>query len=528
MKRGGRFVRGLGLTVLLAAASCAVTDSLEPSETQESAATGESHPFQSRLVCERAPGSTLVGVMYDISGATRVKVTEFSSGGNVGACELAIRASRNHRVCVPSGWSGFTVHDLSLNTNQGTFTTLAACTAVTRGSPVLRTEPGYVDFMAPAEVLPFKQVLPPSLSDPVFDAALKSEKTMWYDEASLVFAYQDSFGSPKGLRANRVGYDVGSTASEPDIHALTEYFEPQKFKFPFGIAAGSTFKENVYALYFWLPPVNATTGAAKPVRMWKNNSHWQWVFPVGTVIGEALYIQAPDDQKWFAFEVRARRREAAGWVTGVFRPYLGPAELAAAIKTKRPQWATTNEVKDLVDHLESTTALTSFTLSSVPYAAVFPAINGAMDYLPATEPALVKELLTGRAFTEAMGTHWKAEGTLESYAASTHAPFHIVPKEYPAGMFALSQNGCRNCHQQTARPLNNLDPRVVLYGEVWGEDEVFTWHPFAIDTDSFSVADGNRNVNPRLVTAGLVEWSTPASDPTTYAPLAKPYVATYE
>jgi hypothetical protein len=518
----------LGLAAIVTAAvACSVNPTTDGADTLEQT-LGESHPYQSRLVCDRAPGSQLIGRMYDVSSGTRVKISEFTSTGNVGACELAIRASRNNKVCVESGWSGYTIHDIGTNTNQGTYSTLDACTTITRGSPVMRTDPGYVDFIAPAELLPFKNALP-TLADAALDQAMKSPRTMWNDESSLTFSYQDSFGDPKGLRANRVGYDVGiNTPDVPDIFALTEYFEFGKFKFPFSLVAGSTFTDNVYALYFWLPPTTAT-GAVQPVRIWQNNSHWQWVFPVGTIIGEALYVQAPDDKKWFTFEVRTRSRALNGWTTNIFRPYLHASDLSAAIKAKRAAWSTTPDVKALVDHVDSAQALTANTLTAPSYAAIFPPLHGAMDYLPdTTDTGLIKELLTGRTFENAMGSSWKTEGALTAYAASTHASFHIVPREYPAGMFETSEASCLRCHEQTSRPLNNLDQRIVLYGEVWGEDQIFTWHPFAIDVDTFSVADGNRHVNQRLVTAGLVEMSTPASAPQIYKALPKPYVATYE
>lgn len=518
--------RGYGVKLaaaVVAIAACAAQPEAEPSETLEQAAgAGETHPYQARLVCTRAPGSTLVGVLWELRANGRAKIAEFSSAGNVGACELAARASRGGRVCVPSGYGAFAVRDLAAGTTAGSYAALSACTSVTLGAPSLRTEPGYVDLLAPAELAPLRSAIP-QVADVAVEAAIRGPRTIWYDEASLVFAYQDSFGSPKGLRANRVGYDVGSTSNVPDIRALTEYFEPQHFKFPFSLTAGATFESNVYALYFWLPPVDSA-GAVVPVRMWKNRSHWQWVFPEGTILGEVLFIRAPDDGRFRAFEVRARRRQVAAWSTSVFRPFASAAELASAVKARRPAYQSAPDLATLVAHLESPSALTPHTLSSAPYAKIFPPMSGAMDYLPPiADPALVKELLEDVTLRDVMGTRWKEEGGGRvAHAASTHAPFHIVPAEYPAGMFELSERGCRTCHDQTSRPLNNLDPRVVLYGEVWGEDEIFTWHPFAIDTSSFSVADGNRAVNPRFVAAGLVAWGAPV------AALPKPYAPVYE
>lgn len=518
----------LGLATL-AVMACSSGPQLEPSnETTASvtqAVSGETHPYQPRLMCERAPGNVLVGVMYDVSSGSKSKVAEFDWGGNVGDCELAVRAARNNKVCISEYYGSYTIRDLGTKTNSGSYSNLSACTSITKGSPTLKTQAGYVDFIPPNELAPFRDAIP-SVADATIDGALKSSRTMFYDEAALTFVYQDSFGDPRGLRANRVGYDVGSNADEPDIHALVEYFQPGKFKFPFSIAAGATFADNIYVLDFWQPPLDGQ-GKALPVKIAQNASHWQWVFPVGTVVGELFYIQSPDRQ-WIVFEVRARIRELTGWATHVFRPYVRATDLAAAIKAKRPDYTVT-DLKALVDHLEANDNLTPTTLSSPSYAAIFPAMQGALDYLPGTsDTALIKELLTGKTFEDAMGVRWKENATLKTYAASTHASFHIVPAEYTGGMFETSQNGCRRCHDQTSRPLNNLDSRVVLYGEVWGEDEVFTWHPFAIDAETFSVADGNRHINQRLVTAGLVQMGSLTSDPTHYQALPKPYQASYE
>ena len=509
----------------LAAVGC--VDQSSTVSNAQSSLTGETHPFQSQLLCKRAPGSTLVGVMYDTSSGVQQKITQFSSGGNVGACELAIRAARNSQVCVTKGWSGYGIRDLETGDVTGQYSSLSACTAETRGHPELATENGYLDIIAPDELAPFRAALPP-LGDSTIDAVLHGANTIWYDESSFVFTYQDSFGNPKGLRANRVGYDVGSTNSHPDIRALTEYFKLQKFKFPFAVTAGATFHENVYAQYFWSPPVDED-GDVIPVRVWKNASHWQWVFPTGTVMGEVLHIQAPDDGQWFAFEVRSRTRTLTGWDTGIFRPYVQATNLATAIKTKRPTWQQVPALTALVEHLEADDSLTPHTMTAPNYEALFPALDGAMDYLPdADDTALIKELLSGVTFQDAMGQTWKHTDALTTFAASTQSGFHIVPKDYPAGMFENSENGCRMCHEQTSRPLNNLDPRVVLYGEVWGEDEIFTWHPFGIDTSAFGVANGNRYLNPRFSAAGLVQMGAPSVTSTTYKALPKPYVTAYE
>lgn len=520
----------LVVSVLGGAACAAAADEAAESAVAAASASGggETHPYQAKLACERAPGSTLIGVMYDLESGQRKKITEISSNGNVGACELAIRASRGRRVCVPKT-GGWTIRDLDSSRSTGSYGRLSECTSATLAS-TLSAEPGYVELISKEEMAPLRAALP-SVADPAIDTVLKDARTIFYDESSMVFAYQDSFGSPKGLRANRVGYDVGSTASEPDIRALTEFFRPTKFKFPFAFAAGATFEENVYVLDFWKPPVGHD-GRAVPVKIWKNASHWQWVFPVGTVIGEVLFIQAPDDKRWFAFEVRSRTRMVDRWMTGIFRPYVHANDLADAVVEKRPAWASSPDLRALVESVRSSDTLTPFTLEAAPaYSRIFPPLRGALDYLPPVDDsALIKELLTDRRFESAMGERWKTsgDGALSTYAASTRARFHIVPREYTGGVLEPTEAGCRACHEQTSRPLNNLDSRVVLYGEVWGEDEIFTWHPFSIDEQSFSVGDGTRSINRRLLDAGLVVMSSAPVSDATYRALPKPYAARYE
>src|SRR5690606_24530428 len=114
--------RGLMTALVLGAGACGEGDTPERTGwLTQALGTVETHPYQSRLACERAPGSTLVGVMYDTSTGSKRRIAEFSSGGNVGACELAIRAARNNRVCVPQSFSGFAIHDLSTGTRTGSY-----------------------------------------------------------------------------------------------------------------------------------------------------------------------------------------------------------------------------------------------------------------------------------------------------------------------------------------------------------------------------------------------------------------------
>ena len=66
-------------------------------------AFAETHPYQDQLRCDQAQGNTLRGDMFDISNGQNRKIGSFSSG-HVGACELALRASRGGVVCMHKNW----------------------------------------------------------------------------------------------------------------------------------------------------------------------------------------------------------------------------------------------------------------------------------------------------------------------------------------------------------------------------------------------------------------------------------------
>jgi hypothetical protein len=481
------------------------------------------HPYSEDVRCETGKRSYLTGVMFDARIKNGSAISEFEGLGHVAGCESAANQSRNGQVCTFRSHSSYVVRDLATGQSGRSFASLSECIEHVRGPIELRTDPGYLDFIDPAELQALLQHLP-VVADPVVNAALSDSQTMWYDEASLGYVYQDSFGSPKGLRMNRVGYDVGIRSTHPDIRLLTSYFEQGRFRFPFGIFSGHH-DSGVYSLSFWHTPSDGT--GVLPVRYWKNNSHYEWVFPIGTTVGEVLFLRAPDGE-WMPFEIRARVRQTTEWASSVWRPYTTAVELASAIKAKRPNWQST-DLKALVDHLLDQSTLKPHILDTGVYSAVEPSFVGSLDILPGTsDSALIKSLLKAPEYFSANGKSWKENGGLKTFAASTSADFHIVPKGYEGGMLEVSNAACARCHQHVSRPLKDLDSRIVLYGEFWGEDQVFTWHPFEIDASSFTTSDGNRSLNKRMISAGLILEGRPLSSDLRYSLIPKPFRAVYE
>lgn len=392
--------------------------------------------------------------------------------------------------------------------------------------PNLEVRAGFTDFMADSDVTMIKSVLP-RLGDAETDAAMRNADTMWYDETSMTFLYQDSVESVVGGRANCVGRLVGERNRGNVIGKLLNFFGPDfRFLFPFRKAAGTDAVTNSKVVNFWVPPKK--DGRVMPVKYWKqaNRGRWHWVFPVGTLFGEVLMQKSPDGT-FYPFEIRTRKRYLDGWAVDVFRPFTNADALADAIVAKRPDWESDVKLRAAVAHLRTKTNLTRNTMHSVAFTRVFPDIVGALDVIPDLGDAqLVQELLR-EPFQSTEGKIWKEGGGLETYAPGSAADFGIVPKGYEMGMIPVNEVSCNRCHVETGHPLKDFEFDLVLYGEVWGEDRAFTWHLFDANDyvfDTWDEADSpTRRVNPRLAQAGLIVQQRPAANDPDYKQLPVPY-----
>jgi hypothetical protein len=391
----------------------------------------------------------------------------------------------------------------------------------------LAVRDGYAEFMSEPRVAPWKARLP-RIADAKTDDAMRSVDTMWYDEDSMVFAYQDSIEVVVGIRANCVGRRVGETnRNNPDIAKLMNYFGPDyRFMFPFRKAAGTDNVTNVKVMNFWNPP--RKDGRVMPVKWWKMSSRgrWRWVFPVGTIFGEVLF-QKNSAGEWFVFEVRTRTRYREGWAVNVFRPFRTAEAMAGAIMGLRPQWDQDANLRTVVGHLRTRDNLVAHRFESRAFSKVFAPIDGALDRIPAiADETLVEELLTRTPFISTEGAIWKEGAGLETYAPSSQGEFSIVPRNYEMGMIAVNEVSCERCHSETSRRLGTFDTAVILYGEVWGEDRIFTWHLFEPHRKmyfTFDDEDGSRRLNPRLERAGLLRNERPSSSDPDYKELPSPF-----
>ena len=83
---------------------------------------------------------------------------------------------------------------------------------------------------------------------------------------------------------------------------------------------------------------------------------------------------------------------------------------------------------------------------------------------------------------------------------------------------AVNETSCSRCHQTTGQELGNWYPGLTLYGDVWGTDQIFTFHVFDesyypdLDLDTGNGVQDNRHMNPALVSMGMIKQFDSSTD----------------
>jgi hypothetical protein len=367
-------------------------------------------------------------------------------------------------------------------------------------------QPGYVEMLNPQRLAQIRNSMP-ALFDQRMHSVMHSPQTMWYDETAIVPGYQDSMGSPVGMRPNTIESILINLAVPGGWERLFAF--RGRFNFPFG-TGGADRSPNLVKINFWHVPRDES--GILPVVYWRLNfSRWRWLFPKGTIMGEVLLVKLSNGSTP-VFEVRTRERTLDGWVNAIFRPYLTSTSLSRAIKSHRPDWASNPKLRSAVNHLESSGTLSSSVLRTQQYAGSFADQSGYLDVVPSLGDApLVEELLRPAVFQPVRSNIvWKSDGGKVAFAASSASGDNIVPSSYDGGMLAVDDVSCRRCHDQAGRQIGNFHDEMVLYGELWGEDETFSWHPFEnskfVDQQGNvkNFNDDNRSLRSDFAAAGLV------------------------
>lgn len=338
---------------------------------------------------------------------------------------------------------------------------------------------------------------------------IKSSNTFWYDHEHMKPSYQDSVGdgsyTPIGARFNTKAASV----IVPDGRKL--FSQDGKFwSYPLGHTAGTDKTTNMQVVNFMSLPVK--DGKRLPVvykhiinpsgRGGLGLNKWTWIYPKGTVFGEMIFVK-DSSGKIYPSELRVRSRYIDGWAMNVYRPFPTAASLATAIKAKKSNYESIGSLKSLVSHLESNGNMTSKTVNSPAFKNIFTS-TGGVDILPDFgDESLVKELLTTTNFVSSYKTPWKSTDGLKSHAASTNESFSVVPDNYEASLIEVSDESCTRCHKEAGRAIEDFAPGAVLYGDIWGEDQIFSFHPY--DESKFSNFNSeNRVIRPELASGGIV------------------------
>jgi hypothetical protein len=379
-----------------------------------------------------------------------------------------------------------------------------------------------------AQLAAYKAALP-KVAWPRLQALFGDPNTYWYDHASMQPSYQETGSPGGGARDNADWHDlVANTGSSdpdtnPEVGAALVYDEANRhWRFPVAGTAGVDQSTNFTTVDFLNLPVDPSGNIVPiPISTASDSLHlwWQWQFPNGTIVGEVLFIT--DGTNLLPCEVRMRQRYPAGWATNVFRPFPESASLVAAIQANRPSWASTPSLAAAVAQLQGSTGFTPLHLTATGLTGTFDQA-GFLDPIPDLgDDALVRTLLTTTTFVSAYQSVWRqsADGTQQAFAASTNATdLSIVPGQYQAGLIAVNETSCTRCHQNTGQELGNWYPGLTLYGDVWGTDNVFTFHVFDesyypdLDLDTGSGVQDNRHQNPALVSMGMIKTFDPATD----------------
>ncbi|MBA2541918.1 MAG: hypothetical protein H0V17_19895 [Deltaproteobacteria bacterium] len=383
-----------------------------------------------------------------------------------------------------------------------------------------------LDLM-PADRLAAIAARVPCIAQGAIRSIVESPRTLWYDKQSLTPGYQDSFGdnvvTPIGFRPNTIDPGLINLAV-PGGHQQI-FSELGIFHFPFGKPIGPG--DNIEVVDFWRLPDEPGSDAYRPVVHWQRdpNSYThriEWMFPVGTVFGEMIFLD--EGGELHPSEIRTRTRTATGWEVDALRPFPTAEDFAAAIEARRgerPEWAESPALDALITQLRGG-SLSPFHVVATHFPGSFPVRNAGIEQLPeltGSDAELTHELLRTTAFRSAKGVYWKQDGALSAWAASSSGKGQIVPKGYNAAAVEISQDSCDSCHRDAGRPFETWYDNILAYGELWGNDETFTWHPFTLS--KFVDAQGkvvnfnhdNREIRPDFKAAGLIEPYKPADHP---------------
>jgi hypothetical protein len=299
----------------------------------------------------------------------------------------------------------------------------------------------------------------------------------------------------------------GSIAQSQDV---SRFFPGGNFVFPFGSTAGLHDSPNVRTIKLcYLPPKKTFGVKCKPIKSWlAENGRRRRHFPVGTTIGEWIIGTWPNGEE-FIVELRTRKlvRGDNGkcyYESDVFRPWPTSYHFAKAVQAAVPGWTDDSEAKALVEWCNSPANGKFETVSD--QFGVFHG-EGFVDEVPPISEKLIKKLYAEAVLKSCHGEEWKPM----CYAPTAKAgSFSFVPEKYGAHVLKIDNTTCASCHNRAGKPIGDLDGELLLYGHMYGDFGVFSFHEFG-DAAGFD-EDLGAPARPDWVSAGIIEEDLPAGD----------------
>ena len=331
----------------------------------------------------------------------------------------------------------------------------------------------------------------PQVKDEEVAKLLADKRLLLYTDHEMPKAHQDWEGALQGIHSPL--YNISADRSEPHGNGNVE--------FPWGTPFGTHRCDNVGSLRFLQLP-QQQEGRAWPVAWYRQGPGgrgYAWVFPVGSILGEVVYLRAPNGSH-YTFELRTRSREVGKWRMNVFRPFPTMQSLEAALVARGHEPSAS-----FVSYARSNVSSERQYLASThPGKTAFSQV-ARVEELPPLEESVVYDLLLNTPFVSALGSDWKPGLDQESPAApTTKARFHIVPKNYLGGFVSVDSKSCMRCHETTNRHVDEFDQRRDWYGRIRGSDGIFSFHPFAAESISANGFGQAVRMNQRMTDAGIV------------------------
>jgi len=345
----------------------------------------------------------------------------------------------------------------------------------------------------------------PRLADPARDAALRSPRTVHYDDRTIprAYAHAGGFHSPS--------YNISADPTDSGLrHGEGGNANVQ---FPWRVGGGLDHSPGVRSAKALTLP--EAPGGVWPVVAWQGRlpghpgmgpeSATRWRFPRGAILWEILSHDVGGSP--MVFEVRARIRQHDYWDTSIYRPFPRCADLADELTRRGVEPAAVAELRapavlTVVDHSDRANRTR-------------PAFVGraAVAWMPRLPVPLVAELLRDTPFADATGTAWATSGELHCYAPTTDTAGQLVPIRYAGTIVGTDTDSCAKCHDGVARHARRFDAARGWYGHVRGDDGIFSFHPIDPARISRNGATIQPLLNRHLVEAGIVSAYDPARHP---------------